>query len=349
MEVFFWVILIFTASLIYSSNKLLFNPVNKVWGAKIFVGAQPVMPISVNHRFLTFLYNLYIYMVFDTSYLRVTQPGKFFKFYSLSFCIIFLLKILMYLVHPLIRYMFYIKYIFLHQKSHDFWEFLYINYDNIGDKRYLLYRLENGWNHNPKLDFKAIFTKLKLINPNITNSEALYANILNKTSMLADDIHNANFHHKIVILKLPDIKTVHPAIVNTGVTNYNTSHILITDFSKANNKVFYNKEIIIPKIFIDKPSTGLAINENIIREIQTTTSISNSTIAQSFIDYRFDSAVLTAMEKHAYTTDIISPNITNIIHKKLAHAKYIHNLMLDEGYDADTIKQTIDYLLHILN
>lgn len=110
----------FLSSLIYSSNKLLSYPINKIFGAQIFHCAQPIIPTTTNFRLLTLFYNIYIYMVFDISYIRITLPGKYLKFHSIHFYIIFLLKICLYLFHPIIRWLFYLKYIFTNKKPYSF-------------------------------------------------------------------------------------------------------------------------------------------------------------------------------------------------------------------------------------
>lgn len=348
MGALFLIFFLFLLSLIISSNSLLHNPENKVWGAKTFIHPEQIIPQTTDYKFITFIYNLYIYIVFDISYIRITLPGKYFKYFSLNFFILFILKAILYIFHPIVRWLFYIKYIFFNSKSYNFWEFIFINYENKEDKRYLLYLPESGWNHNPGPEFYQILTQLKLYNHSTNMHDMLLHNIANKIYFACQNIKTINTPYSLHYIKIPETRIAHPAIVNNYEFNTNASHLIFTDFKKAILNGVYDKTIILPKITTIKEAIILGHNGTVVESLPTTHFVTPSYLAQNLLDHKQDPQVIQIIKEYSYSPLILPPRVNTIHDIKAALASDIHNSMLNEGYDHEHATQFLQNIFYYL-
>lgn len=152
------IFLIFIA--IYSSNNVIKNPINKVSNAEIFLTAKRLSPDRSNFKVIYFCVNLYEYMVFDITYLRITLPGKYFKYYSFLFIQILFYKIIYHIIYFLTSYISYVIHIVIYKKPYNIWLFIHLYYNNSNDLRRLYY-YDGKWDFNSKFNYQQLFKVLE--------------------------------------------------------------------------------------------------------------------------------------------------------------------------------------------
>lgn len=288
-------------------------------------------------------------MVFDISYIRITLPGKYLKFHSIHFYIIFLLKICLYLFHPIIRWLFYLKYIFTNKKPYSFWDYIILNYDNTNDKRYMLFSSEEGWKHNPQIDYITFVTNLKAINPIYNLNEAFLANLYFHYHSTWSNINQYNDYFKLHLLKSPNFPRYHFVIENTGNFNINARYIMFTDFTSAYKNNLWGNTPIFPEVFLRKDSVGLTYTGPIETIKSFDGHISQNYLAQSFIDPTNRLSIKPLISGLNYNYNILPPQMKFLINEKINLANITHKNLLEEGIAPENIKPYMDAVLNTIS
>lgn len=287
-------------------------------------------------------------MVFDITYIRILFPSKIFKFFSLKFFIIFISKTILYLFHPIIRWLFYIKYIYSVKKPYDFWEFIFINYENKEDIRCLLYLSENGWNHNPGPEFYQILSQLKLNNHTAQFTDVFLQNTAYKIFYAFQEIKHINAPYNLQQILIPGTPIAHPAILNNQEFNVDAEYALFTSLPKAIVNNMYGKTIIIPKIITNKQSVLLAHNDIILSNSSNTGYVTPSYLAQNLLNFKNDPQVIQLSKEFSYSTSVLPSRVNAIYNIKASLFSDIHNSILNEGYNHEFSTQYIQKILNYM-
>ena len=228
--------IIFFSAFLFS-NKIIFDPLKKKNNSTLFIKPIIITPEFTEFLLLELIHNLYKNYIFDITYFRISNPGKYFKFFGFKAfkniftftflsCILFIIQFL--------------KFIFNFKENINFSEFIYLNYDNMYDTRKLLF-VNDTWVHNPSIDILSKLLKDKYNIP-INIIDKTYKKLFDVLKTTASTPNQINFTYCDHLFK---DKTMSSHFVANNFTNNKTLGYM-TDFNKAVNNNFYDKKIYIP-------------------------------------------------------------------------------------------------------
>ena len=146
----------------------------------------------------------------------------------------------------------------IHTKTkRDFFRYLSKNYTSLYNKRERILFINNEWRVNP-LPRKYILTQFFSSKYNEYKAHQIATELDN----LAIKIERETLNLDVEALVLKDQFGNKKHKVYTNLTNDNNYFGLLTDFKKADSNNYYNREILIDKLFTKKNSTILIAHQN---------------------------------------------------------------------------------------
>lgn len=300
-------------SIILSSNNLIQAPIEKKLDASIYLEPNKLIPQNNDFKFITFLYNIFIYIVFDITYIRICLPGKYFKYYSFQFFKIWLYKFIFHIYYFIIKKIYYICNIIYNKKPYNIWHFININYNNEEDNRKLFYNNHEGWKHNPILNPAVIYNILQGGSSNINISEAIVLNLLTRANNTMWNLSALNKVYDLSLIKNANRTIKHYAIKNDGTWGINNEFFYFTELNKSIDNLAFGNTVVAPKVILFKPSSLITSNNNITQVQNTNFQFHSSRIAQDMINFRLDPEIINYMKQTSYNPEILPSNIKQSI------------------------------------
>ena len=319
-------------SLFVSSNKLINAPLSKNINTLIYITAEPLFTNINNYKIITILYKLYIYIVFDITYYRIALPGKYFKYFSLEFIFIFILKLIYHTIMPFIKYISYIINIILNNQKYDFWLFLYLIYNNSNDNRRLYYNNQE-WLHNPFTEMlNNVFT---VLNARYTQT---YISMTTRDKIfdMFANIHTINSlniqSYEMVIVEHHNSKINHFAVINNEDFKVDYKYLYITDLFKSVKHNAYDKQIIVPAFDLQKPSTILVPAHNVANIYDTNQMLFSDKITLGMYKYNQTNIIQNYIYKGNYNHNILPQYIHNDVNYLYNQQTKIYNILIENNH-----------------